>query len=45
LELTYRGTAQDLADELALKEFESFRVDVLEASQNRLKLKFIGKPD
>lgn len=45
LELTYRGTAQDLADELALKEFESFRVDVLEASQNRLKLKFVGKPD
>jgi hypothetical protein len=45
LEVTYRGTAQDLADELALKEFESFRIDVLEASQNRLKLKFVTKPE
>jgi len=43
LELGYRGTAQDLADELALKEFESFRVDILEASQYRLKLKFTAK--
>lgn len=43
LELGYRGTAQDLADELALKEFESFRVDILEASQYRLKLKFVAK--
>jgi hypothetical protein len=44
LEITYRGTGQELADELALKEFESFRVDILEASQNRLKLKFAPKP-
>jgi len=43
LELGYRGTAQGLADELALKEFESFRVDILEASQYRLKLKFTPK--
>lgn len=43
LELGYRGTAQDLADELALKEFESFQVDILEASQYRLKLKFTPK--
>ncbi|UCD86544.1 MAG: flagellar assembly protein T N-terminal domain-containing protein [Desulfobacterales bacterium] len=45
LEVTYRGTAQDLADELALKEFESFHIDLLEASQNRLKLKFVTKPE
>jgi hypothetical protein len=45
LELTYDGTAQELADELAMKDFESFRVDILEASQNRLKLKFVPKPD
>ena len=44
LEITYRGTGQELADELALKEFESFRIDILEASQNRLKLKFAPKP-
>ncbi len=44
LEVSYRGTAQDLADELALKEFESFRIDIVEASQNRLKLRFIAQP-
>ena len=44
LEVNYRGTAQDLADELALKSFDTFRIDVVEASQNRLKLRFIAKP-
>ena len=44
LEVSYRGTAQDLADELALKEFESFRIDIVEASQNRIKLRFIAQP-
>jgi hypothetical protein len=44
LELNYGGTTQELADELALKEFESFRIDILEASQNRLKLRFVAKP-
>ncbi len=43
LEVEYSGTAQDLADELALKDFESFRVDILEASHNRLKIKFIPR--
>jgi hypothetical protein len=44
LEVSYRGTAQDLADELALKSFDTFRIDIVEASQNRLKLKFIPEP-
>lgn len=44
LEVSYRGTAQDLADELALKSFDTFRVDIVAASQNRLKLRFIAKP-
>jgi hypothetical protein len=44
LEVNYCGTTQELADELALKDFESFRVDILEASQNRLKLRFTAKP-
>jgi hypothetical protein len=44
LELNYSGTTQELADELALKEFESFRIDILEASQNRLKVRFVAKP-
>jgi hypothetical protein len=44
LEVSYRGTAQDLADELALKSFDAFRVDIVEASQNRLKLRFIAEP-
>jgi hypothetical protein len=44
LEVSYRGTAQDLADELALKSFDTFRIDIVEASQNRLKLRFIAEP-
>jgi hypothetical protein len=44
LEVSYRGTAQELADELALKTFDRFRIDIVEASQNRLKLKFIAEP-
>jgi hypothetical protein len=44
LEVNYRGTAQGLADELALKSFDTFRIDIVEASQNRLKLRFIAEP-
>ena len=44
LEVRYRGTAQSLADELALKRFDRFRIDIVEASQNRLKLRFIAEP-
>ncbi len=43
LEVEFEGNAQQLADELALKDFETFRVDILEASQNRIQLRFLMK--
>jgi len=44
LEVDYQGTAQELADELALKEFEAFNIRILEASQNRLKIAIAPRP-
>ena len=42
ISVDYEGTAQSLADELLLRTFESFGVDIYEVSPGRLGIELVA---
>jgi hypothetical protein len=44
MDVDLQGDTRTLADELMLKSFDGFGVNIFEISQNRIKLEFIPKP-